>query len=150
MKKFISLTLAAIMLCTMFAACSKKDSTTLTAKVTITIEAEDTKILDKAEVTIDGVDGEAPLAIDAIIAALDDNEIEYTTVEFAGSDKLEKIGDYDTENNAYIWELYLNGNDDPASGRLASVEIEDGDVLLLKRNAYESVITDGSGEVSDK
>lgn len=139
MKKIISVLLAAVLLCTMFVACNNSSKQTITAKVTVTIEADDTKILDKAEIEIDGIDGAAPLAFDAILAALDDNEIEYKTVEFAGSDKLEKIGDYDTEDNAYIWELYLNGDDDPVSGRLTTVEIMDGDTLLLKRNAYESV-----------
>lgn len=150
MKKILSVLLAAVLLCTAFAACAKNGGDSETAKVTITIEADDTKILDNVEVEIEGIDGEAPLAIDAIIMALDDYEIEHKEVEFAGTDKLEKIGDYDTENNKYIWELYLNGDDEPASGRLATVEIEDGDKLLVKRNAYESVITTETEEVITK
>ena len=141
MKKIISVLLVAVLLCTAFVACNKESADTITAKVTVTIEADDTKIIDKVEVTIDGIDGEAPLAIDAIIEALNDQEIPYDTVEFAGTDKLEKIGDYDTENNKYIWELYLNDDDEPAAGRLATVTIEDGDKLLVKRNAYDSVVT---------
>ena len=141
MKKIISVLLACVLLCTAFVACKKNNEEILTAKVTVTVEADNTKIIDKIEVTIDGVDGEAPLAIDAIIAALDDQEIEYNLTKLGNTDKLEKIGDYDTEDNAYIWELYLNGEEEPAPGRLATVEIEDGDTLLVKRNAYESIIT---------
>lgn len=145
MKKIISVLLAAVLLCTVFAACAKKGDS-VSAKVTITIEAEDTKILENVEVEIEGEDGANPLAINAIIMALDDYEIEYKTVEFAGSDKIEQIDEYDTEDNKYIWELYLNGDDEPADGRLATVEVEDGDKLLLKRNAYESVITTEAAE----
>ena len=146
MKKIISVLLVAVLLCTAFVACKKDSADTVTAKVTVTIEADDTKIIDKVEVTIDGIDGADPLAIDAIIAALDDQVINYTTVEFAGSDKLEKIGDYDTEDNKYIWELYLNDDDEPAAGRLANVTIQDGDKLLVKRNAYDSVVTTEAAE----
>lgn len=140
MKKIVSVLLVAVLLCTAFAACAKKGDS-VAAKVTITIEADDTTILENAEVEIKGEDGANPLAIDAIIMALTDYEIEYKTVEFAGSDKIEQIDEYDTEDNKYIWELYLNGDDEPADGRLATVEIEDGDKLLLKRNAYESIIS---------
>jgi len=141
MKKIISVLLVAVLLCTAFVACNKESADAISAKVTVTVVADDTKIIENIEVTIDGIDGEAPLALDAIIEALKDQEINYNTVEFAGSDKLEKIGDYDTENNKYIWELYLNDEDEPAAGRLATVTIEDGDKLLVKRNAYDSVVT---------
>ena len=141
MKKIISVLLVAVLLCTAFVACKKSNEEVISAKVTVTIVAEDTKIIENIEVTIDGIDGEAPLAIDAIIAALDDQEIDYELTKLGNTDKLEKIGDYDTENNKYIWELYLNGEEEPAAGRLATVEIEEGDTLLVQRNAYESVVT---------
>ncbi len=136
MKKIVSVLLVAVVLCTMFVSCKNGDDTTISATVKVTIEADDYKILENAEIKVKGVDGAAPLAIYAIEDVLKDNEIEYEIVEFAGSDKIEKIDIYDTEDNAYIWELYLNGADEPASGRLATVEIKDGDTLLLKRNAY--------------
>lgn len=150
MKKIISLLVVAVLLCTAFVACNNNGSDSSVATVKVTIEAEGAKILENIEVSVKGVDGEAPLAFDAILAALDDNDIEYETVEFAGTEKLEKIGDYDTQDNAYIWELYLNGDDEPASGRLATVEIADGDKLLVKRNAYESIKTEEETTVATK
>lgn len=150
MKKVISLLVVAVLLCTAFVACAKDGDDSSAATVKVTIEAEGTKILENIEVTVEGIDGEAPLAFDAILAALDDNDVEYETVEFAGTEKLEKIGDYDTQNNSYIWELYLNGDDEPASGRLATVEIADGDKLLVKRNAYESIKTEENTTVATK
>ena len=136
MKKFISIFLAVVMLCTVLVSCgggSQKE--TLSATVKVTVEAEGTKIIENVQVTIDGIDGAAPLAIDAIIAALTDNEIEYEIGEFAGYDRFEKIDEYGLENGAYIWELYMNGEDEPVAGRLALAEVQNDDVLVLKRNA---------------
>ncbi len=103
---------------------------------TVTIKANNTEIIKDVQVRVSMNDG-TTLAIDAIIEALDSKNITYELIEFAGLKMFDKIDKYDTgTNNEYIWELYLNGDDEPVDGRLAAVEIEDGDRILLKRNSY--------------
>ncbi len=150
MKKFISIFMTAVLLCTALVSCgggSQKDSTS--AEVTVTVEADGTKIIENVKVTVSGIEGAAPLAIDAIIAALEDNDITYDIGEFAGYDRIEKIDEYGIDGGDYIWELYLNGDDEPAPGRLALVEIENEDTLLLKRNAgVEETATESTEETT--
>lgn len=147
MKKFISVLVVAVLLCTAFVACNKSEGETTSAKVTVTIEADGTKILDNVSVTVEGVDGEAPVALDAVLMAMDENEVTYETGELAGSPKLEKIADYDTENNKYIWELYIN--DKEADARISAAEIEEGDKIVIVRNeGVEATDTDETTEAT--
>ena len=133
MKKFISVLLICALACTMFVACGKKESETQTAAVTVSIELDDgTSICSNVSVTVEGIDGDAPVALDAISKAVEDEGLKLVTNELAGSPMIDKIGDYGTDNGAYIWELTVN--DKEANARINALEIKDGDKLLLVRN----------------
>ncbi|MBE6707750.1 MAG: hypothetical protein E7578_00735 [Ruminococcaceae bacterium] len=135
MKRILSVLVAAILLCTALVGCGGKSNDSTTAKVKVTVEADDVKIIENVEVEIEGIDGNAPLAIDAIIAALDDNDIKYELKKLGNYDMFDVIDEYGTENNDYIWELYIDDAEEPAEGRFATIEVADGNTLLLKRNA---------------
>lgn len=141
MKKLLSVLLICALACTMFVACGKKETETKSAAVTVSVELNDgTKVCSNVSVTVEGIDGEAPVALDAISKALDDEGIKLVTTDLAGSPMIDKIGDYSTENGKYIWELTVNGKE--AKSRIHAVELNDGDKLVLVRN-------DGIGETAD-
>ena len=139
MKKILAILVLAAVLCTAFVACNKEDDDSTSATVTVSVEVDDETVLEATQVTVEGQDGKAPVALDAIIQALVENEIPYKTAELAGQPRLEKIGDYTTENNKYIWELYINGEE--AEVRISAAEIKTGDGLVVMRNEGVEPIT---------
>jgi len=142
MKKFLAIVLAAVMLCTVFVSCKGKETAETKVKVTVSIFTDDDDICENAEVTVTSTDGKGPYAYDAIIAALDDNEIPYKTELFAGYDRFVEIsgnGLTGANGEEYLWELTINGKE--AKGRINVAEIKDGDKLVLSRNEYISTLT---------
>ncbi len=140
MKKVLSLVLVLACVCIMFASCGGK-AEDKAVNVNLTIEAKGEKILDNVTVTYESEDGSDPIALDVILYALDEYEIEYKTTKLGSWDKLEQIDQYDTEDDTYIWELFLNGEED-AAGRLAAVTVADGDKMVLLLNAGIEVTGD--------
>jgi len=138
MKKILSAVLAALMLCTMFAACAKNGDSS-SAKVTVTVEADGVKIIENVEVTVKGVDGAAPVAWDAILDALDSEDVKYTMKELgiAGT-FFDEIGGYGTEDGKYAWKLFINDAKDEAPGKLNAITLAEGDKLVLSRTEYVS------------
>lgn len=148
MKKFISVLLICVLACTMIVSCGKQDAEVKSANVTVSVElADGTSICSGVSVTVEGIDGAAPVALDAIQKALDDEGIKLVTTDLAGSPMIEKIDDYSTEDGAYIWELTVNGKE--AKSRIHAVEIADGDKLVLVRNEGIGETADNSEETTE-
>lgn len=127
MKRILSVLLAAIMLCSMFVACGKKDAETVAVTVKVTINSGSSNILKDYEIK---VEGENPTALDAILSALDADEITYETSLVQSRVFIEKIDEFDTEDDAYFWELFIN--DGKKSVSLSTV-LNEGDKLVLNR-----------------
>ena len=132
MKRILSVLLAAIMLCTMFVACGKKTAETTEVTVKVTINSGKGNILKDYEVTIEGAE---PTALDAILYALDTDEITYETSKLQDRVFFEKIDEYDVEDDAYLWELIIN--DDKKNPASLNTAINNGDKLVLTRTALE-------------
>lgn len=127
MKRFISLTLALMMIVCVFASCNGSgDSSKITVKVTI--KNEDTDMYAQQTVSLEASEEVTPTVYDAVCQVLDVNEAEYETGTL-GSYNIIKSIDGVTETEDKFWQVLVNG--DTPKARYAALAIVEGDEIVF-------------------
>jgi hypothetical protein len=126
MKKvrILVLVLACILAVGILSSCSSEK---VTAKVTITIDADDDAILTNYELTVEGTAETPPTVLQAMREAMTMREIAYVDSEESIESILSYVP-YEDEAFSYYWDYTVNGVA-PSSGRSNSYVIKDGDVI---------------------
>jgi len=133
--KLVAFVLAAIMLSMCVVSCAKVEKIPVKGTISVVIEGE-TKF-GPYEVTVEGTAEDMPTVLDAVMYALEMNEVPFevdnqddpkgiTSITLDGAEYATKTDDA----NIYGWTYTANG-EEPKSGRMGVNLLNEGDVIVL-------------------
>ena len=138
MKKIITLTLAVIMVCSLFVACKGKESDeSSSCTVKLTIMNGETTLYGPESVTMEDADENIPTVLDVVLQYVNDSdgkiECETASRTLAGKTSTEIISIDSAKKDASVfWQVLINNKTSSINA-----DVEDGDeiIFFLDKNA---------------